>query len=280
MRGDQTTYRFVSKFQEVFSCLFVHEYYLNGVCSEVFIKPTIASNALLSDLQLVFKSTVGGFSLVANSAKDYGSNVFGESFDLNFEFKFTNPFFHIFSELDVNPETRYFLEEDFKKEILFDDSVQSNSPELDRPGISGVLKLTHQENKPLLPRQGSDETVFTPRSKLIRIGSRKIKIVYICYSAQNNLAHLTGLNIEIEGFFKGIVTFSPPEIFQTAAGFAAVRFVTEQHLSMQSSWRGVFRLERMDQLGDFKKSLPNPSPKSIKYDFTTNTFISENYVKL
>jgi hypothetical protein len=49
---------------------------------------------------------------------------------------------------------------------------------------------------------------------------------------------------------------------------------------MKSLWKGYFRLERTNQLGVYRKTLPNPSPKSIKYDPAINDYVSENFVKL
>jgi hypothetical protein len=280
MNQEQTTYRYISNYQEVFSCLFMHDYYGNRVCGEVSIRPTSATSALIQDLQLIFKPTSGGFALAANTAKDYSHSVFQDSFDLNFEFRFTNPFFNSFSDLNVDPETRYFVDDNLQSEILLDDELQNKSPELDRPGISGVMRIQHQNSHPILPRVPVEASIFTPRIKIIYIKSREVKIVYICYTSENNLAHLEGLTIEIEGAFKGLATFTPPQRIQTNSGLPAVKFMTEKTLAMKASWRGIFRLERADQLGNYRKTLPNPSPQSLKYDFTTNTFISENYVKL
>lgn len=279
MNQDQTTYRYISKYQEVFSCLFMHDYYLNRICGEVSIKPTVATSGLLQDLQLVFKPTSGGFALAANAAKDYSSQVFQDSFELNFEFKFTNPFFHSFSELNLDPESRYFVDDHLDSAVLLDTELQSALPALDKPGISGVMRLQHQDSHPILPRLDENSS-FTPRTKIIYIKPREVKVVYVCFSSQNELSHLEGLTIEIEGAFKGIVSFSSPQRIETISGFQAVRFVSEETLPMKASWRGIFRLERTDQLGNYRKTLPNPNPQSIKYDFTTNTFISENYVKL
>jgi hypothetical protein len=77
-----------------------------------------------------------------------------------------------------------------------------------------------------------------------------------------------------------VLEFGSPELVTTDSGLIAYRFVANQSMPMKSVWKGFFRLERTNQLGVYRKTLPNPSPKSIKYDPWINAYVSENYVKL
>lgn len=280
MNQNQTTYRYINNYTEIFSCLFMHDFYSNRICNELVIKPTSATSMIIKDYQLVFKPTFGGFALAANTAKDYSHLVFKDSFDLNFEFRFTNPYFYTFTELNLDPEARYFVEDDLRSSVLLTPDMQTEAPELDRSGISGILSVKHVLNYPILPLDGSSTGKFTPRTKIVYLKPREIKLVYICYSADNNLEPFQGLTIEIEGVFNGLISFSVPEIIETPSGMIAFKFVSETLFPIKASWKGVFRLERKNQLGHYRKSLPNPSPQSIKYDFKINSYISENYVKL
>lgn len=280
MNLDKTTYRYINNYIEVFSCLFMHDYYIDRICNELVIQPTPATSALMKNYQLIFKSTLGGFALAANNSKDYRPDVFKDSFDLNFEFRFTNPYFFSFTALNLDPEARYFVDDDLRSSVLFLPEMQTDNPELDRPGISGILRIKHLSDYSVLPFVGTDSSNFIPRSKIVYIKPREIKLVYICYASDDNIDHFQGLTIEIEGVFDGLVSFGEPERIETLSGFPAFKFTTETQIPMKGSWKGVFRLERNNQLGYYRKSLPNPSPKSIKYDFTINNYISENYVKL
>jgi len=280
MNQNQVTYRYINNFIEVFSCIFMHDYYLNRICTELTIQPTQATRTLIKNYQLIFKPTSSGFSLAANTAKDYRNAVFKTPFDLNFEFRFTNPYFYSFTDLNLNPEARYFLEDDLRSSVLLAPEMQTETPELDRPGISGILSVKHITDYPILPFERAEYGKFIPRTKVVYIKPREIKLVYICYSTASDLENFEGLKIEIEGDFTGIIVFQEPERIKTASGLPALRFTSETLIPMKASWRGVFRLERKDQLGYYRKSLPNPSPQSIKYDLTNKTYISENYVKL
>jgi hypothetical protein len=280
MEKQQVTFKYINNYVEVFSCLFMHDYYSSRVCNELVIQPTLATRVLIKDYQLIFKPRVGGFYLAANTAKDYSSGVFKESFDLNFEFKFINPHFLAFTALNVDPEIRYFLEDDLKSAMFFGPEFQTDSPTLDRPDVSGILNVKHVLTAPLFPIDGVNSNSFNPRSKVVYLQPRQIIPVYICYSNGPNLDQFDGLRIENEGAFKELITFGPPDQIETRSGLKAFRFASENSLSMKDSWRGHFRLERDNQLGSYRKILPNPSPQSIKYDLTNNTFISENYVKL
>ncbi len=280
MNQAQILYRYINSHTEVFSCLFKHEYYLNGVCNELEIIPTAATSALIKNYQLIFKPFSGGFALAANTARDYSSAVFKDSFTLNFEFRFLNPFFYSYTALNFDPEARYFLEDNFTSSVLFSPEMQTAAPELDNPGLSGILNVKHNPNYPILPIHASVEDSFIARSKVVYIKPREVKLIYICYTNDPNLDYFEGLTIGMEGVFKEMISFSAPEQIQTASGLHAVKFTSESFLSMKASWRGVFKLERRNQLGSYLKSLPNPSPKTIKYDITTKTYISENYVKL
>jgi hypothetical protein len=66
----------------------------------------------------------------------------------------------------------------------------------------------------------------------------------------------------------------------TESGLIAYKFTANQIIPMKFLWKGYFRLERTNQLGVYRKTLPNPSPKSIKYDVMLNGYIAEMYVKL
>lgn len=258
----------------------MHDYYIDRICNELVIQPTPATSALMKNYQLIFKSTVGGFALAANNNKDYRPGVFKDSFELNFEFRFTNPYFFSFTALNLDPEARYFVDDDLRSSVLFLPEMQTDNPELDRPGISGILRIKHLSDYSVLPFVGTDSSNFIPRSKIVYIKPREIKLVYICYTSDDNIDHFQGLTIEIEGVFDGLVSFGEPERIETLSGLSAFKFTTETQIPMKAFWKGVFRLELNNQLGFYRKSLPNPSPKSIKYDFTINNYISENYVKL
>jgi len=280
MNQDQISYRYTNSYTEVFSCLFMHDYYLNRVCNEIDVMPTSATSELIKNYQLIFKPISGGFALAANTARDYSNAVFRDSFNLNFEFRFLNPYFYSFTALNIDPDVKYFLDDNFMSSVLFGSEVQTAAPELDRPGLSGILNVKHNPNYPILPIDGSDKDTFIVRSKVVYIKPREVRLVYICYTNDPHLDNFEGLTIEIEGVFKDIIAFSAPEQILTASGLHAVKFTSESFLPMKASWRGFFKLERRNQLGFYQKSLPNPSPKTIKFDNTTKTYISENYVKL
>lgn len=280
MSQDQISYRYTNSYTEVFSCLFMHDYYLDRLCYEIVILPTPATSALIKNFQLIFKQISGGFALAANTAKDYSNVVFEDSFNLNFEFRFLNPDFYSFTSLSFDPEVKYFLEDNFMPSVLFGLDMQTSAPELDRSGLSGILNVKHNQNYPILPIDGLDKDTFKARSKVVYLKTREVRLIYICYTNDPTPDNLEGLTIEIEGVFKDSIAFSAPEQILTASGLHAVKFTSESFLSMKASWRGFFKLERRNQLGSYQKSLPNPSPKTIKFDNTTKTYISENYVKL
>lgn len=110
--------------------------------------------------------------------------------------------------------------------------------------------------------------------------NRLIRPVYICYCSEETIRQFEGMIIENEGEFKGRVEFDPPQLITTDSGLTAYKFVSKQELPMRSTWKGFFKLSRTNQLGVYKKTLPNPSPQSIKFDPFVNSYISENFVKL
>ena len=242
--------------------------------------PNERTKLLIRNYNLVFKPQPGGFVLATNSEKDFSNSVYKDPFDLDFEFKFTNRYFHSFTGLTIDPEIRYFLADDSRERVEIGSNFEIRDSEFEKPGVSGVLRITHLPDYPLLPLKNGDSSPFRSRKKEFLFKSRQIKPVYICYVSESNLEQFQGLMIEGEGEFKDVVDFAPPELIKTSSGLIAFKFVAKNEIPMKSSWKGWFKLQRFNQLGLYKKTLPNPNPQSIKFDLTHNAFISENYVKL
>lgn len=280
MEQHQSSYRFVTKYLEVFSCLFLHDYYQRGVCSDLVFKPTFQTSFLLKNYNLIFKSRVGGFALAANSDKDYSNAIYKDSFELDFEFKFTNKYFHSYTVLMSDPEVKYFLDDNFEVIVQLDARQGTMDPDLDKPGLSGMIRIRHVPDFPILPLSGVQGVPFLPRSKEVVFKNRLIRPVYLCYCSEDKVSDFQGLVIENEGEFKGLLDFGAPELVTTSSGLIAYKFVASQSIPMKFLWKGYFRLERTNQLGVYKKTLPNPIPQSIKYDAALNDYISENFVKL
>ena len=280
MDQHQSSYRFVTKYLEVFSCVFLHDYYERRVCNDVTFQPTLQTNFLLKNYNLIFKTNSGGFALAANSDKDYSNLIYKDPFALDFEFRFTNKYFHSYTVLMSDPEVRYFLDDNLEATVQLGARQGTIDPELDKPGLSGILRIKHVPEFPILPLPGSQGGPFQPRSKEVLFQNRMIRIVYLCYCSEEKVTDFQGLIIESEGEFKGIVGFGAAELVTTNSGLIGYKFVANIDLSMKSLWKGHFRLERTNQLGVYRKTLPNPSPKSIKFDPAINSYISENFVKL
>jgi hypothetical protein len=280
MEQHQSSYRFVTKYLEVFSCLFLHDYYQRGVCSDLVFKPTFQTSFLLKNYNLIFKTRTGGFALAANSDKDYSNLIFKDPFELDFEFKFTNKYFHSYTVLMSDPEVKYFLDDNFEVIVQLDARQGTMDPDLDKPGLSGMIRIRHVPDFPILPLSGVQGVPFLPRSKEVVFKNRLIRPVYLCYCSEDKVSDFQGLVIENEGEFKGLLDFGAPELVTTSSGLIAYKFVASQSIPMKFLWKGYFRLERTNQLGVYKKTLPNPIPQSIKYDAALNDYISENFVKL
>lgn len=280
MDTNTSTYRYRSQYEEIFSCVFVHEYYPDSICTDLIVQPNIVSALLIKNYNLIFKSFAGGFSLAANSQSDYKSIVFSDPFDLDFEFKFKSPYFFSFSSLSIDPEVRYFLDDDFEKTIHLGESRQLTDGSLDRPGLAGILRLKHTKEHSILPRIGAGIADFRARSKAVFLNSRLVKLVFICYSTGGDLDQFEGLTIRNEGEFIGKVFFENQEKIETASGLAAYKFMSKGMIPMRSYWSGYFILENKNEGLFYSKTLPNPSPQTIKFDSYHNNYISENYVKL
>ncbi|GAB2610046.1 hypothetical protein [Belliella aquatica] len=274
------TYRYKSQYEEIFSCAFRHEFYPDQICTDLIIEPNFSSRLLIKNYKLIFKPFVGGFSLAANKENSYNNAVFGDSFDLDFEFRFKSPYFFSFTSLNINPEVKYFLNDDFETFIHFSENLQVSDNSLDKPGLAGILRLKHTNEFAILPRLKDGVSDYQIRNKVVLMKTRLVKIVFICYSSLGNLEQFDGLQIKNEGEFKGKVSFENLEVVETTSGFLAYKFISKELVPMKSFWNGYFVLERSNQLGTYKKSLPNPRPQSIKFDEHHNTYISENYVKL
>ncbi len=280
MDTTRSSFRYISSFMEVFSCRFMHDYYSTRVCRDIVIQPTQTSQELIRDYQLKFKPYIGGFSLAVNNAKEFSSIVFTETFELFFEFNFLNPYFYSFTDLNLDPEARYYLADDLSSAVHFGTDFQVDFPALDKPGISGIFSVKHLVTDPILPIAGSEQAKFIPRSKAIILKPRLVKPVYICYTTGEDLEQFEGLTIRNEGAFKGLLSFGPPTQIETHSGLKAFKFISESYLPMRDSWLGYFKLEKKNQLGSYYKTLPNPHPQSIKFDPINKTYISEIYVKL
>ena len=274
------SYRYVNSYIEVLSCVFMHYFYESGICNEVTFLPDERTRFILKNYNLVFKPKLGGFALAASSDKDYSNSIYRDPFGLDFEFRFTNRYFHSFTGLTIDPEVRYFLNDDQSELVEMGSGHEVREPEFDRPGISGILRINHLPNYPLLPLISENSNPFRSRKKEFLFKARHIRPVYICYVSEDRLDQFRGLLIESEGEFRGVVDFDPPSLIKTSTGLAAFKFVAKNKIPMKSFWKGSFKLQRTNQLGLYKKTLPNPNPQSIKFDYTHNTFISENFVKL
>jgi len=280
MEQFQNSYRYVTKYIEVFSCIFLHEYYEGGRCYDVSFKPTPRTQQLLKNYNLVFKSKPAGFLLAANLDKDFTNSIYKDPFELDFEFRFTNAFFHSYTVLLSDPEVRYFLDDDLSTSIQLGSQHGTIDPELERPGLSGIIRIRHNSTSPILPLAASALNKFKARSKEVILKNRRIRPVYLCYCSEEVFDHFQGLFIEQEGDFKELISFGPPERVLTDSGLLAYKFVAEQDIPMKYNWKGYFKLERKNQLGIYQKVLPNPSPKNIKFDPLINSYISEIFVKL
>lgn len=280
MEQHQNSYRYVTKYMEIFSCVFMHEFYEGNICSDLSFQPTPHTSLLIKNYNLVFKQKAGGFMLAANSVKDYSHPIFKDPFYLDFEFKFTNRHFHSFTVLVSDPEVRYFLDDNLEATVQLGAQHGTTDPNLEKPGLSGVIRIKHDPNFPVLPIVGEDSSRFKPRSKQVFLKNRSIRPVYICYCSQDAVDNFKGMVVYNEGEFKDRVDFDPPQLVTTDSGLIAYKFVANQEIPMKSLWKGYFRLERTNQLGVYRKTLPTPSPQSIKYDPNINGYISESYVKL
>lgn len=280
MEEQQNSFRYVTKYMEIFSCVFLHEFYEGKVCSDLSFLPTPSTNLLIKNYNLVFKQKVGGFMLAANSSKDFSHQIFRDPFYLDFEFKFTNRHFHSFTVLVSDPEVRYFLDDDLEPKVQLGAQHGTIDPELEKPGLSGIIRIKHAPNFPILPIPGENMNRFKPRFKQVLLKNRNIRPVYLCYCSEEMVDHFRGMEIHNEGEFKDKVDFDPPQLITTDSGLIAYRFIAKQEIPMRSKWKGYFRLERSNQLGTYRKTLPTPSPQSIKFDPILNGYISESYVKL
>jgi hypothetical protein len=258
----------------------MHDYYKNRICNEITIKPTPSTVRIIRNYNLIFKRTLGGFSLAADAVKDFSHIVFKDSFEMDFEFKFTNVYFHSFTELSPDPETKYLIDEneDF---VVLNQSKANFNPSLNRAGLSGILRIRHSMDSPLLPLRSNTILEIEPKSKIVVLTPRMIKPVYLCYAPAEKFDRFAGLTVEKEGVFKELLSFGEPE--QTVIeglDIPAYKISAKNPIQMKSSWDGFIRLEKSDQFGFYKKILPNPSSRSLKLDLNTNSYISENYVKL
>jgi hypothetical protein len=265
---------------EVFSCVFMHEFYEGKICSDLSFQPTQRTNLLIKNYGLVFKQKSGGFMLAANSSKDFSHQIFRDPFYLDFEFKFTNRHFHSFTVLVSDPEVRYFLDDDLETTVYLGAQHGTIDPELEKPGLSGIIRIKHGADFPILPISGENLSRFKPRSKQVILKNRSVRPVFVCYCSQEAVDHFRGMEIHNEGEFKDQVDFDPPQLMTTDSGLTAYKFIAKQEIPMKSFWKGYFRLERSNQLGTYRKTLPTPSPQSIKFDPMLNGYISESYVKL
>ena len=280
MDNFQSSYRYVTKFTEVFSCVFLHGYYDSEICTDLSFQPSSRTKFLIKNYNLIFKPRPGGFVLADNSDKDFSNLIYKDPFELDFEFRFTNPHFFSFTVLLTNPEIRYLIDDNLESSVQLSALEGVADPELDKPGLSGIIKVKHDPNYPILPLVGGLAERFVPRRKQVFLTNRMIKLVYICYSSEETIRQFEGMTIENEGEFKGRVEFDSPQLITTDSGLTAYKFVAKQELPMKSTWKGFFKLSRTNQLGVYKKTLPNPSPQSIKFDPFVNSYISENFVKL
>ena len=280
MSHHTTSYRYVNTYIEILSCVFRHDFYENNICNEVTFLPNERTKLILRNYNLIFKTTLGGFVLAANSDKDYSNSIFRDPFDLDFEFKFTNRYFHSFTSLTIDPEVRYFFNDDQKDQTTIGPELEIRDPEFEKPGVAGILRIKHLPDYPLLPIMSADSNPFQSRMKEFLFKSRPILPVYICYFPESNINQFQGLSIEGEGEFRDAVDFDPPVFTKTSSGLTAFKFVAKNEIPMRASWKGCFKLQRTNQLGMYKKTLPNPNPQNIKFSLTHNAFISENYVKL
>lgn len=276
----QNSYRLVTSHIEVFSCVFRHDYYENRLCNDLSFLPTPRTSSVIKNYNLVFKTRAGGFALAANAKMDLKNSVYMDPFDLDFEFKFTNPYFHSFTVLASDPEVRYFLDDNLETVVELGAKQGIVDAALEKPGVSGVIRIKHVANFPILPIPGGSDGYFKPRSKEVQFINRLIRPVYLCYCSQERISDFQGMVILNEGEFRGVVEFGLPELVTTASGLIAYKFTAKQDIPMKLLWKGHFRLERSNQLGTYKKTLPNPSAQSIKFDSIINAYISENFVKL
>jgi len=281
MKTINATYRYSSSYLEVYSLVFLHEYYENRLCQEIKIEPTATTISYLKDNQLIFKPINGGFTIVANENVDYTPKVFHEHSTLDFEFKFTNKYFLLFSDLNIDPETKYYIEEINSEVVYLNQGYETTAPELDRPSLDGVIRLFHEEQNPILPIRGIGDEEFKARFQMVYIKPRPVRLVYYCYGSTDKILQFQdSLNIISTGEFLDQIHFDAPEMVTTSSGMSAWRFISHESIFLKASFNGQLKIESNTPFGVYNKTLPNPSPSTIKYDPKVNLYISENYVKL
>jgi len=280
MEQHKQTYRINTQFALSVRFFVVHDYYVNGVCSDFSFQPSKETLIKLRNNRLRFRAVNGGFELAIDMSHDFTNPIYQREEVFQFFFKCNNPLFLQYTDMPFVSSALMLLDtaqtwgECLHVGTTFD---KSQFLDTDNDGYHGVFLVRHQQAKPLW---------FDPLPTYqyyIRFGARKVKIRYIFYGNKDLVDFFSQFIIEESENTEKVIIFRSPKLILLKNGDQAFECVSEQEIPLKNLWNNPLVVKREKGNGtpfDYRKTLPYPKPEGVKFDETLNSFVTEVFVKL
>lgn len=275
--------QYATQYEVFLQVVVMHNYYENGRCKDLVIEPTIETISKLRGYNILFKPQKDGFMLALNRLKDYSLPNFLRAETFDFGFKINNPQFLRFTDLPYESGQFHVFEniDSVDGRMHAEQYVgQSTCQSTDNEGITGVIRIHHLPEKPLL-FNAPDE--FQNKSKLLYIhfNNRKVTVKYLCYGNEKLTNNSQLIHIENITETQQKIIFTDPSQIKMRSGADGLEFFSLDQIDLKEKFPYYWCLKRRKSAGspfEYKKVLPLPKPEAVVS--AENGFVCELIVKL
>jgi hypothetical protein len=288
MQEPTTTFRHHLAYEVIVECRILHEYFNDGPCRALDIRPTPDTSAKLRGLGLVYRPLPDGFLILADAARDWTNPVYQRPEVFEFSFRVTDPQFIRYTEIPYRSGQFHV----FDALSGVDGTLHpgpyvdgSTLTDADTDGIGGVIRIHHREDTPILPAAGNtpSEDAGSPRLHFVRFQARMAILRYVLLPknpASDDFNNFFVENFEVNGV---LYKFTDPQTSKLRTGKSCFDILSTEPLALRKSFesRGNLRRKRVNGLPfEYSRALPMPRPENIIQDTATGRFICEMLVNL
>ena len=278
-------YRYTTNFELFFKVLIIHNYYKNGQCRDLTIKPTTETIRKIKGYNIIFKPQNDGFILALNQLKDYSKSTFLKPETFDFEFKIKNPTFLKFTDLPYESSQFHVFDNLIGDEGRMHPEKYVNEKtcqSIDNDGLAGVIRVQHTPENPLF-FNSTEEKKNKAKLHYIHFNNRKVRIKYYFYGNNELTNYLQFVNIENVNNINVNHIFTKPQEITLRNGANGFVVTTIEEVELNEDLTDYWIIKKDKGGGspfEYKKVLPLPRPESVVYDSSVEGFISEIFVKL
>lgn len=285
MQFTHTIQRYRLDYRVVLEFRVLHDYYVDGRCRDLDIRPTPETQARLRGCRLLFRREDDGFLLALDGQADHSAPIFSRPETFDFVFRVANPHFIRYTDLPFESSQFHFFESKTGGgSCLHAGSFVDGSSILpsDADGVTGLIRIVHDAEQPLIPPAGSTEPDAV-RLHFVRFNTRSVSIRYLFHGSEGLAADFHEYSVENFEMNGKPYIFSRPRLRSLRNGESAFEVVSEGQVELKRFLEGHGTLKKARSAGNpflYRKALPLPKPENVAFDPALKQFFAELFVKL